>query len=583
MAGNSLTVAAPQADIRYVRDIDAFRALGRLLGELSLPDASRSITENPDIHTVGIMLDVSRNGVLLPDVVKQMLTKVALMGINCVMLYTEDVYEIPGEPFFGYLRGAYSFDELQQIDQHAAALGIEMVPCIQTLGHLEQILKWPEYSPLQDVYGVLLPEESTTYELIEKMIRAASAPFRSRRIHLGMDETHGVGTGKFLKRFGPKDSYEIFNNHLKQTNAICQRLGLSPMIWSDMYFRFASLSENYYEAAPNIPPQVSADIPPGVRLVYWDYYHTDPSFYENRIRTHHRLQPNPIMATGIWTWNRFWAALPFSFATIEACLEAIRKTGVSEVFATTWGDDATECDPFSALPGFQYLADLAYQPASTDHEVTFRGSCESSFASWILASKLDAVPGSSGREFSANNISKWLLWDDPLLGIAQPHRPITSLQPHYAQLSADLKALASAATGDHRLLFPAQIAEVLTQKCDMRDKIIEDYRKRDLASLNQTIEIALPCLREAIQRLWSMHKDLWHQAFKSFGWEVIEVRYGGLLARLTTLEEKLRAFTQGSSERIEEFETTLRPFIPAKQDELPILNYRQVATASMIR
>lgn len=62
------------------------------------------------------------------------------------------------------------------------------MPCIQTLGHLGQILQWPYYSHLRDNYEVLLANNDDTYALIEKMISAASAPFRSKIIHLGMDE-----------------------------------------------------------------------------------------------------------------------------------------------------------------------------------------------------------------------------------------------------------------------------------------------------------------------------------------------------------------------------------------------------------
>lgn len=51
-----------------------------------------------------------------------------------------------------------------------------------------QILQWPHYAYLRDNTEVLLPESEATYEFIEKMIKAAASPFRSKRIHLGMDE-----------------------------------------------------------------------------------------------------------------------------------------------------------------------------------------------------------------------------------------------------------------------------------------------------------------------------------------------------------------------------------------------------------
>src|SRR5690606_34416622 len=87
--------------VRYGRPIDAFRALGRLLGE----DAGdlEGFTETPRLDMAGVMIDVSRNGVLRPDAVRALLRRYALMGLDTVLLYTEDTYEVPGEPFFGYL------------------------------------------------------------------------------------------------------------------------------------------------------------------------------------------------------------------------------------------------------------------------------------------------------------------------------------------------------------------------------------------------------------------------------------------------------------------------------------------------
>lgn len=65
------------------------------------------------------MIDCSRNGVLLPKSVYFLLNNMALMGLNMLQLYTEDTFEIEGEPFFGYLRGKYSARELASIDDYA--------------------------------------------------------------------------------------------------------------------------------------------------------------------------------------------------------------------------------------------------------------------------------------------------------------------------------------------------------------------------------------------------------------------------------------------------------------------------------
>ena len=52
----------------------------------------------------GVMLDMSRNAVMKPSEVKQFADIIKSFGYNMIQLYTEDTYEIYGEPYFGYLR-----------------------------------------------------------------------------------------------------------------------------------------------------------------------------------------------------------------------------------------------------------------------------------------------------------------------------------------------------------------------------------------------------------------------------------------------------------------------------------------------
>jgi hypothetical protein len=36
-------------------------------------------------------------------------------------------------------------EELKEIDVYAQKCGMEVIPCIQTLAHLNQIFRWPKY------------------------------------------------------------------------------------------------------------------------------------------------------------------------------------------------------------------------------------------------------------------------------------------------------------------------------------------------------------------------------------------------------------------------------------------------------
>ncbi len=133
-----------------------FRGLATLLGWIGDGITQKSNTERPLFATNGAMVDMSRNAVMNVTTVKEMLRRMALMGLNTYMLYTEDTYELEEYPYFGHLRGRYTKAEIRELDAYAIALGIELVPCIQMLGHLATHLRWPAAVPYKDTEEALL-------------------------------------------------------------------------------------------------------------------------------------------------------------------------------------------------------------------------------------------------------------------------------------------------------------------------------------------------------------------------------------------------------------------------------------------
>jgi hypothetical protein len=581
----SVTKNGAEVTIRYANKTDAFRALGRLLGESDPEAVAREFSESARFDLLGVMVDVSRNGVLRPEAMKALMRRCALMGINTFILYAEDTYEVPGEPLFGYLRGRYTLKELRDLDVYGDALGMEVFMAIQTLGHLGQVLQWPAYADYRDVDEVLMVGEKQTYKLIERMIGAASAPFRSRRLIVGMDEAHGLGTGRYLKQHGYQRAFDIFNRHLDRVREICQKCGVHPIIWSDMYFRLGSKTNNYYDKESRIPADVAASIPKDVQLAYWDYYHTESDFYVEWIKRHRALGFEPLVAGGVWTWSHFWAALPFSFTATDACMRACKSQKIREVFVTLWGDDGMECDVFSALPGIQFFAEHAYADSVDERQLraNFRGSCDGDFDDWVRGSGIDSVPYLATPEKSYTNIGKWLLWQDPILGLMEPQIAGVSLREHYEKLHDHLLAASRKLPANRRLLFPARLARVLSLKSELRRELVAAYAAGNKKRMKVLVQTDLKSLRAALDGLWKHHREMWLELYKPFGWEVIEQRYGAQQARLQGLAERVLAYLDGGVDSIPEFETKLEKIFPTAPGELPRATYSRVSTASAAR
>ncbi len=540
-----------KVNVDYAEVNDAFRALGLINARIDNLK-SIDIREKRKLEKTYVMLDVSRNAVLNSVAVDEWLKFMALAGVNGFMLYTEDTYEVPGEEYFGYMRGKYSMEELKGYDQTAADFGIEMIPCIQTLAHLQRILQYPCYSKIKDTDSVMMCGEKETYEFIEKMIKAAVAPYRSKRIHIGMDEAWDLGRGNYMNKNGYVQPFEMMVKHLDKVMAILRRHKLKPMMWSDMFFRALSKTHNYYDTSIVMDKKITSKIPKDVDLVYWDYYHTSEAEYSAMIDKHVEMGSVPIFAPGLQSWNRFWAAYERAEITLEPGLKCSFDKGVKETIITIWGDDGTECDYYSTLPLIQFASDMIFTGKADmkNTKVNLKGSAGIDYDAWKIAGQLDIAPFIGTYH---PNMSKSLLWEDPLYGICQAQLDGKKVNGHFKKVAADLNREIKKKENE-RLTLPFMLADILAEKGDLPTILKDAYDKRNKKKLKEITQKTVPGLIRKIKKMNAHHRELWLKNHKPFGWEVLERRYGGLVSSFENLKYRLDSYLSGKVDRIEELE-----------------------------
>jgi hypothetical protein len=548
-----------EVTVTYGGVSDALRGLGTALARV--PEDREVVSEQRHFATLGIMLDCSRNAVMKVEHLKWWLRCLALFGYNMVMLYTEDTYALPDEPFFGVFRGAYRRDELAELDTYASRLGIELIACIQTLGHLEQMLKWPAYGEVRDTERELLVGEPKTYELIDKMVAQCSDAFASRRIHVGMDETWTLGRGRFLDLRGHKSGYEILTEHLAKVVDICRRHGLRPMIWSDMFFKFGGNMHTDYDVESGIPDEVRDAIPEDLDLVYWDYNREEEEDYLRLIERHRQLARDPIMASGVWTWLRLWYGRKETEATVAPCVRACRKAGLKEIFFTMWGDDGGYCEFDSALTGLAFAAAECYGEELGSLEARHKAVCGIGYEESLLGSQIEFPPLEVQNRWGADCMAAATLWDDPLLGMHW--RSLDARHPgHWPKAAEHYRAL-SAQLARHRgerqavdLAHAAALAELLSAKIGFRMKLEQAYSKRDRGELEAVLD-SVPGLVGLTEQLEESFRRQWLRRNKPFGLEALQVRLGGLRQRFLEAGRALRELLAGEQESIAELDEGL--------------------------
>lgn len=562
--GFQINVNGSDALIEYHEKSDFFRALS--FAAQHAGEEEFQLEEAPCFEKTGVMIDCSRNAVPTVDSIKSILRKMALMGLNLGMLYTEDTYEVKSRPYFGYMRGRYTFEELKELDDYADALGIELIPCIQTLAHLERALQWPAMDYLRDSERNLMVGEDSTYDFIEEMITSASAPFRSNRIHIGMDEAWELGLGRYLSKNGYRPCGELMKEHLERVNAILKKHSLHAMMWSDMHFVAASPTRDLYDPNCVFTPELLAGAPENIDLVYWDYYHETEAHYEKLLRMHQQFPAKTVFAGGIWTW--IGPAADYS-KTLKATLPALaqcKNLGIQEVIATAWGDDGAEANLQSILFGLQVYAEYRYTGEYSDENVNARFSacCGADGQAFLDLSLFNQIPGVERQKESTLTPAKTLLFEDPLIPLFEEDFRGTPCAGHFRALAERFQQH-STKNPQYALLlnFYTSFAEAVYQKCLWRDRSADCIRRSDRTGAGELLKVADDCIGalKALKEAWS---KLWYTTNKPNGFEVIDIRLSGLIGRFDTAKDRMAQFASGELNTIPEL---AEPKLPYLRDE----------------
>ena len=543
MDGERLTVEAP--------DISA-AARGLFLAACALRDGK----DIPELHqrrhiaSCGMMLDMSRGGVMTVEAVKGMIDAHAALGLNLMMLYTEDTYTVPEAPYLGYLRGRYTEKELREMDDYAAESGVELVPCVQTLAHLEQFLQWDVNRDIKDNDCVLMIDEPKTYAWIRAALTALRRCFRTNRIHIGMDEAHGVGLGEYYQKHGAVNRFELLNRHLNRVVDICKELGFKPIMWSDMFYRLGSKNNDYYDTDAVVPESAIAQIP-DVALCYWDYYHTDEQFYAGMLEGHRKMGKEVFFAGGIWTWSGILPHVRKTNATMYPALRACLKAGIGTVLATLWGDDGCETD---------YRLALNQLPIYSEH-VWLGEDCTRAEVERMgerLTGLSEACFNAMGAFYADDDDhrpGKGLFYCDPLYPLTEG---LWDLTGYREGLEEGIKTL-ERHLDDSRCEYAWLAMRIALEKLNWVNELRPAYLRGDKAVVLTMANEKLPAMRELYVKMMSVWCEQWESGRKRNGWDTMCARLGAVIARLDDVQRTLLRWADGTIECVEELDETPLP------------------------
>ncbi len=504
----------------------------------------------------GVMIDCSRNAVPNLPALKRFIDILAQMGYDCAMLYTEDTYEIPTQPFFGYKRGKYTQAELRELDDYAMSVGVELIPCIQTLAHVNALFRWNTYRRIRDCNDILLTGDERTYALIDQMFASLSSSLRSRKIHIGMDEAHMVGLGKYLDKNGYRNRHEILLEHLNRVCEIARRYGYEPMMWEDMFFRLEfgdyhiTRKEERFEG--HFSKEVLAKIPADLTQVYWDYYTESAEAYGTMFDLSLELSDNVWFAGGAWCWGGFTPHNRISIRRNKIVLPVCKEKGVRNVIFTMWGDDGGETPIFAVLPALMNAAAVAEGMDEAQMKARFLEITGVDYDDMLMLDLPNYIYGEE-RSVGTSNYSKNRLYNDPFLGILDKNIDEPVDTAIFAKYAARLSACAEK-YDEFGYLFRTQamLCDMLTEKFDLGVRTRALYEKDDKEELRALANTEYVICSEKLERFYEAFRDQWELVNKTYGFELQDSRLGGVLLRLKACRRRLLSYCDGKIDSIPE-------------------------------
>jgi len=497
-----------------------------------------------------ILIDLARNAVYKVESIKRLIRYISIMGYSELCLYLEDCFEVDDEPYFGYLRGRYSKNQLKEIIEYADIFNIKVTPYLETLAHLNAIKYWPVYRDHFDIADIVLINDDRVYTLIENMIKTIKKIFKGNEVHIGMDEAYLTGRGKYLDKYGYKKRIDLIKTHLDKVVNITKKYDLKPLMWSDMFFN----SQNYaYEGINENIDNIDKDL----TLVYWNYEVLNKNVFDKHIKTHKKISENIIVAGGSWTWLGFAPNNLCGINNSKRLMDVAIKNNIKKYVLTAWGDNGGETSIFSVLPTINFVSNFALYENKVKDDYLFSYLEENSFKNFMSLDLLNQ----SNKKFSVQNkttINKIYLFNDLLLGKFD-----STISPNQKKIFRLVSNKLKKCNFDSKFgyIFKSTylLSKVLETKVNLGLDLRKAYKENNKEELKNIIK-ELKKLKKLLISFSDTYFIFWHKEKKGNGYDVIDLRIGGLKERIDTTIKLINLYLTNNIDKIDELEETILDF-----------------------
>jgi hypothetical protein len=320
-----------------------------------IPQDSRTvpgcvIEDSPDFARRGILIDISRGKVPTLETLYDTVDWMVRWKLNLLMLYTEHVFRFRRHPLIGKGASPVTASEMRELDAYAAERHVELVPTLQSLGHMHHLLRIRRYRGLaeSDRLWSLSPENEGTYRLLADLYSEYLPNFRSSWFNANCDEPVDLGKGASRERCEREGRGSVLRAHVERVEEMAAKLGKRTLVWSDAFHEH---------------PEEIGRLNKSLVLLDW-WYEADHDFERVKVFPEHGLEF--FVCSGTSSWNTLFPRITNALANIRGYARAGRRHGALGLINTDWGDNGHGNLFGNSLYAFAYGAEAAWHVDALD-------------------------------------------------------------------------------------------------------------------------------------------------------------------------------------------------------------------------
>jgi hypothetical protein len=295
-----------------------------------------TVVDGPALPVRGFMLDVSRGKVPTMAELFRLVEGLQALRANQLQLYVEHTFAWPGHEEAWGEASPLTPAQVRALDDACAAVGIELVPNLNSFGHMERWLRHPRYRALaecpegwvhpltgqfKEFPGTLKPDEASL-AFVDGLLADYLPCFRSRQVNIGGDEPWELGQGFSRQAVAEHGKHRVYLGHLRKLCALATARGYRAQFWGDILLEDLALAQ---EAPLDTTP------------VAWGYDAGHPfDAQAGRLR---ELGRTYLIAPGTSTWQSFTGRLANALQNQREAIAAALTHGARGILLTSWGDN----------------------------------------------------------------------------------------------------------------------------------------------------------------------------------------------------------------------------------------------------